>query len=230
MRKNRLMMTAGAFLLFAAGCGGSNESAQSADICAGDGVQVKDAWVRAAHEGSPMSAAYMQLCNGAAAADALVSAAMEGVEAVEIHIMEMTEDGVMSMSPTSQIDLPVRELTALEPGGAHIMLIGLSAPIAVGDQPVLSLQFANAPSQEVTLDVRDGFSGEDSNNAHKHDGEDDHSDHHEHHEGHEGHDHETHKHEGHTHHEHHEDDEGHEHHQHHGDADHDESDKSGSEE
>ncbi|WP_165793490.1 copper chaperone PCu(A)C [Hyphococcus luteus] len=134
-----------ALFLALAACGGPEPSA-----CDGDGVSASGAWLRAAGEGQPMSAAYVELCNGADAPDKLVAAHFDGANAAEIHITSMDEDGMASMAPAEGgLALAPHEKTALAPGGAHIMLIGLSAPIAAGEEAAITLEFENAEPMTV---------------------------------------------------------------------------------
>ena len=132
-----------------AACGGSETSG-----CAGDGVTVSNAWLRAADEGRTMSAAYAQLCNGSDTSDRLIAARFEGAAATEIHITTTTEDGVSSMAPMEQGLLLAPQGTAeLAPGGAHIMLMGLTGPIAAGDEVAITLQFENADPVTVMFEA-----------------------------------------------------------------------------
>ncbi|MHA7871090.1 MAG: copper chaperone PCu(A)C [Hyphococcus sp.] len=123
--------------------------------CAGDGISVSDAWARAAQPGQPMSAAYLTLCNGGTADDMLVAASFDGASATEIHVTSVNEDGVASMAPADGVAIGAGDHAKLEPGGAHIMLIGLTDALAPGDAPVITLEFENAPPIDITLEVCD---------------------------------------------------------------------------
>ena len=124
-------------------------------ICAGDGITAGDAWVRAAGEGAPMSAAYVELCNGGDAPDRLLAVKYNGAQAVEIHETQMSDEGVASMAPAANgIALPPHEMTALAPGGAHIMLIGISEAIAEGEEAAITLEFENAEPMTVMFEAR----------------------------------------------------------------------------
>ncbi len=140
-----------AALAFLAACGQQETTA----ACNGDGIVVSNAWVRAAGEASPMSAAYVEICNGGDAADRLVAARFNGADAAEIHMTRMSEDGVASMAPAeSGLALPAHEMTALAPGGAHIMLIGLNAPIEEGEEAAITLEFENAEPVTLMFEAR----------------------------------------------------------------------------
>jgi hypothetical protein len=139
--------------LLAVSC--AEQQPQEAAACGGaNGIVASEAWVRAAPEGAPMSAAYLVLCNGGAA-DRLVGATFEGAGAVELHVSSTSEDGMTGMSQMKEgLPLPAGETVTLAPGGSHIMLIGIDARIADGDAPAITLEFENAPPLAVTLDVR----------------------------------------------------------------------------
>ena len=133
-----------------------SQPAREAAVCGGaNGIVASEAWVRAAPEGAPMSAAYLTLCNGAAAPDRLVGAAFDGAGAVELHVSSTNADGMTGMAALEDgLALPSGETVALAPGGSHIMLIGLDRAVAEGDAPTITLEFENAPPLVVTLDVR----------------------------------------------------------------------------
>ncbi|GJL92192.1 copper chaperone PCu(A)C [Hyphococcus sp.] len=123
--------------------------------CNGDGVAAANAWLRAASEGQPMSAAYVELCNGGDNADRLVAVKFDGAEAVELHQSNMSDDGMASMAPAEGgLELPAHEKTALAPGGAHIMLIGVTEALEEGEEAAITLEFENAPPQTLLFEVR----------------------------------------------------------------------------
>ncbi len=141
-------------LLAASACGEPHQN--SADGDCPPGVTVVDAWTKPARAGQPVSAAYMTICNGGDEADALVGVAGVGDPAaasMEIHLSEMS-DGVMSMKQVERIDLPAGAKTTFEPGGAHIMLIGVEQEIAAGAEPTLTLEFENAEPIHWAFEVR----------------------------------------------------------------------------
>ncbi len=123
--------------------------------CAGDGVTASDAWIRASHPGQKMGAAYVQLCNGGKTPDRLVAVFFDGAGAVELHASTVDENGVAAMAPLEGgLELAPRKSVTMEPGGAHIMLIGLSAALAEGDKQVMTLQFENTQPLTIPFEVR----------------------------------------------------------------------------
>jgi len=135
-----------------------------------DSIQVEDAWVRAAampemdvnsnssmpssgHMGGGNSAAYMVLRNSGDQADRLVSATSDVAESVELHISQ-TENDVTTMRPVEYIEVPPGGETELQPGGLHIMLIGLKHELKAGDKVKLTLAFEKAGTISVEAEVR----------------------------------------------------------------------------
>ena len=116
-------------------------------------VVVRDAWVREPPGGHPIAAAYMTMVNNSDMATALVSAESSAVERIEINSMTH-EDGKMRMRQVERVLLPAGGRVALESGGLHLMLMGLSNPPRAGDSIDLTLRFADGSVRAVSASVR----------------------------------------------------------------------------
>ncbi len=68
---------------------------------------------------------------------------------------DMNGGGMMEMRPVDRIEVPAGETVALEPGGYHIMLLELAAPLEAGTTLEVTLTFEEGGEQVVTADVRD---------------------------------------------------------------------------
>lgn len=70
---------------------------------------------------------------------------------------EMGDDsmGGMTMRPVEGIDLPAGQQVQLEPGGYHVMLLDLAAPLAAGSTYQLTLQFEHGGTVKVDVPVQD---------------------------------------------------------------------------
>jgi len=111
------------------------------------GVAVEQPWTRAAPQGG-VGGAFMTLRNTGATEDRLLAVTSPLAGKVELH--ETQRDGdVMRMRPVDTIPLPAGAAVALAPGGLHVMLIGLTRPLAAGETVPLTLRFASAA--EVTV-------------------------------------------------------------------------------
>mgnify|MGYP001819916919 CR=1 FL=1 len=124
----------------------------SADGIAGK-VSVIDPYVRAVPPVTKTSAAFMQLRNDNDTDGSLVRAETPAAGAVELHTHTMDE-GVMRMRQIPQISLPPNTTVFLEPGGLHVMLFDLKAPLSPGDEVPITLTFSDGSSKAVTAEVR----------------------------------------------------------------------------
>jgi copper(I)-binding protein len=112
---------------------------------------------RATVPGQRAGAGYLKLHNSGPA-DRLLSASTAVSESVELHSMTMDGD-VMRMRQLDAIELPAGKTIELKPGGLHLMLMGLKAPLKAGDSFVLKLKFEKAGEVSVQTQVRAGSDG-----------------------------------------------------------------------
>ena len=113
-----------------------------------DEVTISGAYVRAVPPGQPNSASFMQASNAGSAAHALIGGSSPAAEVVELHTHTM-EGGMMRMRQVDKIDIPAGGSVSLQPGGLHVMLIGLKQKLAPGEDVPLTLKFEDG--SEVTL-------------------------------------------------------------------------------
>jgi copper(I)-binding protein len=115
-------------------------------------VAVSDAWVRATTPQQKATGAFMKLESKAPAT--LVGASSPAASLVEVHEMR-TENGVMQMRAVPRLPLPAGQTVALKPGGYHIMLIDLKAPLSPGQKVPLTLviETEGKARQNVTVDA-----------------------------------------------------------------------------
>lgn len=117
-------------------------------------IVVEKPFSRATPGGSHVGVGYMSITNKGTAADRLVSASSPAAEKVQIHEMAM-QNGVMKMRELPN-GLPIEagKTVALAPGGNHLMLVGLKAPLKQGDKIPMTLNFEKAGKVDVVLDVQ----------------------------------------------------------------------------
>ncbi len=60
------------------------------------------------------------------------------------------------MHPIASLEVPAGATVALEPGGHHLMIMGLTKALAVGDKLELDLHFQNAGEVVVEAEVKAG--------------------------------------------------------------------------
>lgn len=118
-------------------------------------MQVSDAWARPTVGQARVSAAYMTIANESGSSDRLKAVRADKAEAVELHQTTMTPEGMMQMREI-KTGLPVAagERLVLDPGGAHLMLLGLEDALKAGDELTVTLEFDRAGAIDVVVPVR----------------------------------------------------------------------------
>jgi periplasmic copper chaperone A len=179
VRKYLAMIAVGALAL--AACGSDDATtAPVATPLAGGAVSVSGAWARNSPMGASVGAAYLVITSPVD--DELISVTVptDIAARTEIHETVMvqpdeeedSEDaddsgdghggshgamggGAMTMREVGSIQLPAGKMVLLQPGGLHIMMIDLAAPLALGTTFTAILEFTVSDPIEVTFEVRD---------------------------------------------------------------------------
>lgn len=112
---------------------------------------VEHAWARATVAVVKTGAAYLTI-TGHGAADRLLSATTPVAERAELH-MTSSEGNVMRMRPVDGLAVPATGAVTLDPGGYHLMLLGLKQPLVAGQRFPLALTFQNAGAMRVEVVV-----------------------------------------------------------------------------
>ena len=115
-------------------------------------LRIADAWARETVAGQTSTAAYLTIGNQGTADDRLVSIAASEPARATIHATE-SSGGISRMSELSSgLAVPAGSKIELKPGGTHVMIMGLRAPLRRGDTLTLRLRFEK--SGEKPADVR----------------------------------------------------------------------------
>jgi copper(I)-binding protein len=114
-------------------------------------VTVSGAWVRGTVQGQTATGAYMQLRSTDGAT--LVGADSPAAGIVEIHEMRM-EGNTMRMRGVDKLELPAGRAVELKPGGYHVMLMDLKAPLKKGDAVPIKLKVRSKSGQTQDIEVR----------------------------------------------------------------------------
>jgi copper(I)-binding protein len=121
-------------------------------------ITVQEAWARATPPGAKIAAGYLTVRN-AGAADKLLSASSPAAERVETH-MTMREGDISRMREVKGYEVPARGTLELKPGGPHLMLVNIKAPLKEGTAVPLTLRFEKAGEIKTVLQVRPLVAGE----------------------------------------------------------------------
>lgn len=158
----------------------ANASAESDDDVADDAddaLDFEDAVVRAMAEDADMTAIFGTLVNESNE-DIEIVAFSSSVDA-GINEIHETVDGQMREMEEPLI-IPAGESVALEPGGAHFMLMDVKEPVMAGDEVTVTLELADGSTEEFDdIPVRTIGAGDENYGdlGHDHGDHGDHGDH-----------------------------------------------------
>lgn len=119
---------------------------------AADKVSVENPYVRLAPPSASTTGAFMVIRNAGDKDVKLVRADNPVSRVTELHT-HLNEGGVMKMRPVPAIEIKAGGEAALQPGGLHVMLIDLKAPLKEGDVVPLTLGFDDGSSKKVEARV-----------------------------------------------------------------------------
>ena len=119
---------------------------------AADMVTVDEPYVRLAPPNAPATGAFMVIKNAGDKDVKVVKADNPASKATELHT-HLNENGVMKMRPVAAIDVKSKGEAVLKPGGLHVMLINLNAPMKEGDVVPITLTFDDGSSKKVDAKV-----------------------------------------------------------------------------
>lgn len=137
------ILAAAAVLAVLFGVGAAARAAEPA-------IAVEQPWARASIGAARPAVAYLTLRNTGTEPDRLVGVASPIAQEATLHRIR-AENGVMKMEPAGAVELPPGETVRLQPGGLHIMLMGLHEPLEEGGHFPLTLRFAHAGA--ITIEV-----------------------------------------------------------------------------
>lgn len=116
-------------------------------------IAVHDAWSRATPLGYPTGAVYLEITSDGPRADTLVSVGTQRSPRAELH-RTIEEGGNSRMVHTPRVSIPADARVQFEPGGRHVMLMGLEQALREGNSYQITLTFEDAGALPVELAVR----------------------------------------------------------------------------
>lgn len=111
-----------------------------------DGLTLRDAYARSANP--QVGAVFLVVENHKTIECRLVGAASDAAQRVELHT-HAEENGLMTMRQVEAIAIPAGGEHALARGGDHVMLMGLTEPLAAGDTVTLTLDFGECGTETI---------------------------------------------------------------------------------
>jgi len=116
-------------------------------------LQISQPWARATPKGAAVAGGYLKITNTGSTPDRLLGGSTDVAKRFEVHEMSM-DGGVMKMRELKNgLDIAPGATVELKPNSYHIMLQGLSRPLAKGERVKASLTFEKAGKAEVEFAV-----------------------------------------------------------------------------
>ena len=100
-------------------------------------------WARATVPAQKGSAAYLTIHNAGPGADRLLSISTPAAASASLHSTSMA-GGIMRMRSAGPQTIAANQMLEMKPGGLHVMLTGLKAPLKAGQRLPLTLKFERA--------------------------------------------------------------------------------------
>lgn len=107
---------------------------------------------------SPMAkagGAFMTITNNGDEDDVLIDAQGDAAVRIELHTHVMKDGAMTMMRVEDGIPVPAHETVMLQPGGYHVMFMGLKAPLVEGETVHITLVFEKAGEMAVDIPILD---------------------------------------------------------------------------
>jgi copper(I)-binding protein len=127
--------------------------AHAEDIKAGN-LLISQGWSRATPNGAQVAGGYLTIENTGTLPERLLSGSTAAARKLDIHEMAL-DNGVMTMRALDGgLFIEAGKTVKFEPGGRHLMLVGLAAPLHEGEKIAVSLAFEMTGTVTVPLAVQ----------------------------------------------------------------------------
>ncbi len=110
-------------------------------------------WARPTVAAQKSAAVYLSIHNGGPGSDRLLSITTPVAASATIHSTTMA-GGVMRMRGVPSVGIAANRRIDMKPGGLHVMLTGLKAPLRAGQTLPLTLRFERAGSVRASVPVQ----------------------------------------------------------------------------
>lgn len=130
-----------------------------------DELHFSDGWVRVSEYSDHvdgMTGAFATIENHTDHDVTLVGGSAEIANMVEVHEVVMIDKEMKMQAKEGGILIKAGESVTLEPGGLHVMLMGLKKPILEGDEVTLTLDFEGYDDQTFTWPAKASLSGDET--------------------------------------------------------------------
>jgi len=125
-------------------------------------IIVEDAWVRLPPPVADTAAGYMTIRNHDGQDVEITKVTTAIAKSPEFHTMQM-HDGMMHMQKMEKVVVPAHGGISFDPGGNHLMLIGLTRALETGEHLMITLETSDGQSVMIHAEVRDMRGGDHDN-------------------------------------------------------------------
>lgn len=132
-------------------------SVEQSSMTMADAIVVNDAWARATFALAKTGAAYMFISNPSEQNVHLLSVDVDERTAMfaQLHHTVMNNDMMQMQELSEGLVIEEKQTLSFEPGGKHIMLMGLTGPLEPNQNFTVYLNFADESVKEVVFVVKD---------------------------------------------------------------------------
>jgi hypothetical protein len=116
-------------------------------------LTVTNAWSRSTPPVAQVGVVYFTLKNDTKKSDRLLKLATPVAAKAEVHRTEVL-DGIARMREVAVLHVDAGQTLTFEPGGMHVMLVGLRKPLVAGTSYDLDLLFEVAGPRKIRVAVR----------------------------------------------------------------------------
>jgi len=116
-------------------------------------LTVTNAWSRSTPPVAKVGVVYFTLKNDTGKSDRLLKLSTPVAGKVEVHRTEVL-DGIARMREVAVLHVDAGQTLEFQPGGLHVMLMGLRKPLVAGTTYELDLLFEVAGPRKVRVEVR----------------------------------------------------------------------------
>ena len=116
-------------------------------------ITIIDPRIRALPPGQKVTAMYMQLQNISNKDHDLVRVESDISPMIELHT-HTNNDGVMRMGKVESIPVPAKSTAEAKPGSYHVMIMGLSRDLKLGEKIDFNLVFKDGSNIPVSAEVK----------------------------------------------------------------------------
>ena len=117
-----------------------------------DEIDIGNGWTRATPGGATNAAVYLEIENENEQEVRLIQVTSANAESVEIH-SSTTQNGITRMVAVPNVTIAPDGEANFAPGGMHLMLVNLKAPLLEGDSFLLSFRFEGLAVKSSVVDV-----------------------------------------------------------------------------